>query len=262
MSDEQIKQKTEVAVEEWWKNCRPPRLLNEQHNVSEIFEAAYNEAIRLGGNIDVGDVQRVVISLGDIDLGGKLIYHKTTTQVAPTTTATDAPWLDEPRLRYIVSVSAVAQLTPEQMSAFCSVTAMHEYDSHGRKVISLNQKFNERFGWLQNHRDVNLTEAINRVLGNDGPKQPQVVVRGRQVDPRETVIRERILKESRGSKTFFTPYAKTKFDKLNKILDELLADSERRVFYDRSRGGVEILRGWAAIEKIMDEKIRGYEGFH
>lgn len=251
MSDDQIKQKVGAVIEEWWKYCRSPKLLNEQHNISEIFEATYNDAKNRGGNIDVADVTLVVNRLGDIDRGGKLIYHKTATQVAPVTTAADAPWLDEPRLRSLVSMSALAQLTAEQTRAFCSVTAMHEYDERGRKVVSLNQKFNERVAWLRNHRDANLTEAINRVLGNDGPQQPQVVVRKRQEDPRITAIREQIDKDFKG----YTNWAIQKRNRLNTTLDEILRDPSRQIYRDRSRGGVEIIRGLAAIEHLMADAI-------
>ena len=252
MSDERIIQAIKPALEEWWQHLRPAHMLNEAHNFNEIGDALFAYAKSRGGNIGVDDVQIVVAKLGDIERGGRLrYYHEPATQTTPALSnpADTAPYLDESMLKNVTSLSAVAAMTAAQVKVFATSDARHEYDKNGNKIVSLNQKFNERLAWLQAHPDVDLADTLARIFSKP---QPQTVVRTRIEDPRVQQIREQLEKESRG----YTAWAHSKRERLNRALNELLSDPSRQIYRDRSRGGIEVIKGLDAVERLMTDAIR------
>ena len=255
MTDSQIKEINSVLTE-WWKYCRPRTLLSEDHNFTEVFEAVVEDAKSHDGKVDVADVTRVVCGLGDIDRGGRLRYHKPPVVEAASQGNNVIPWADEALLRTIISMRAVRDLTSGELKTLCS---RHPYDHQGNEIVPISRKFEERVAWLKAHPDISpdaIAEAINCVLDGNKPKQQlKTVVFKRVEDPRVTAIREQIERESKG----YTGYAHRKGERLNAMLNELLRDPSLQVYRDRSRGGVETLRGLDAVEKIMNEKIRDYE---
>ena len=207
------------------------------------------------GRLDVSDIDKAIDNFGKSGSSngvmGRLSFQSVVvpgaTPAASATVADAAPYLDEPMLRNLTSVVAVTELTAQQAKMFCTQSAMHGYDERGRKIVSLNQKFNERVAWLRAHPDV--------VLDFSEPQPQTVVVRKRAEDPRITAIREQIEKESKG----YTDYSHRKRERLDKTLNELLRDPSRQVYRDRSRGGIELIKGLDAIERIMRDVIRDYD---
>ena len=77
----------------------------------------------------------------------------------------------------------------------------------------------------------------------------------RTEDPRITAIREQIEKETLGQRGGYSNWSHMQHTRLNKKLNELLSTPSLQLYHDRSRGGIEVLRGLDAVARIMAEKI-------
>lgn len=118
---------------------------------------------------------------------------------------------------------------------------------------ALLDKLNERLAYIQMHRIKRSSlPPAEQTRTNTVEDAPELT----EVQARVVKIRELIAQESTGSRGGYSEYAQKKNARLNRMLDEILRDPSRQIYRDRSRGGIEVLRGIEAVERIMADEIR------
>lgn len=241
-----------LAIMEWQSKYKPLWFAETENNFRLMYAALRNRVLSRAP-IDAEKIRDIVENFNKYGqsngVRGRLDVVQTS--VASTDALNEVPWADEPLLRTVISLQAVRDLTSTQLKMLSS---RWPWDANGNEIVPISTKFEQRLAWLKAHPDVDpsaVAEAIERVLGNDKPQQPRTVVIRKTEDPRIQALRAKIDEELKG----YTNWAIKKRERLHQTLNEILRDSSRQVYRDRSRGAIEVLKGIDAIERLIADAI-------
>lgn len=248
------KEQFEIA-KRWYDEVRPrkyPLLLTEDPDTAQLIMRGIAIRLQHGAPLTLTGISGIIDDLTQFGeycgVRGLLKYatsapHVPTAALAPP--ANQMPWIDEPLLKSITSMAAVRELTSTQLKMLSS---SWPWDANGKAIVPISKKFEERVAWLK----LNPNAAPQAPEPNVQPDNSPAGKARARVD----AIRKQIEEATTGGKYGYGERARMQHARLNRVLEEILRDPSRQVFRDRSRGGIEVLKGIDAVERIMEREIR------
>lgn len=246
------------AINIWAKEFRPKNLLETEHNIS-VLQTSFAEHVARTKRLTVQDIKSIVESLGDMRTGGRLQYGEVAPQPAapdPAEALKNLPHADVKEIAWLRTTDDLKKfndrVAKDGMAYMSGFKCLRPEEGARFKFYST---LNERIAFIQqNGQALEAAVEAERARQEAANQKPGFVTIATKTaeDSRITAIRERIEREFKG----YTRWAQKTRDRLNGILEDLLANPQKQIYVDRSTGGGgTAYKGLDAIEKIMEQKI-------